>query len=111
MNVSSLSCSQNDDQYMHTANTIHNGKLRLRFSFPGMNFHFPQVTGNGNYEALCIIITKKSDMSITLIYHAMSLTVPQYCISITKKSDMSITVIYHAMSLTTVSVSVSLRTS
>ena len=100
MNVSSLSCSQNDDQYMHTAYTIHNGKLRLRFSFPSMNFHFPQVTGNGNYEALCIIITKKSDMSITLIYHAMSLTVPQYCISITKKSDMSITVIYHAMSLT-----------
>jgi hypothetical protein len=28
-----------------------------------------------------------------------------YCISITKKSDRSITVIYHAMSLTTVSVS------
>ena len=49
----------------------------------------------------CISITKKSDMSITVIYHAVS----DYCISITKKSDMSITVIYHAMSLTTVSVS------
>ena len=33
-----------------------------------------------------------------------------YCISITKMSDMSITVIYHAMSLTTVSVSLSIWT-
>ena len=57
----------------------------------------------------CISITKKSDMSITVIYHAMSLTTVSvslrrviclsqwfimvclwlYCISITKKSDMS----------------------
>ena len=44
-------------------------------------------------------MTKKSDTSITVIYHAMSL---DYCISMTKKSDTSITVIYHAMSLTTV---------
>ena len=44
----------------------------------------------------CISITKKSDTSITVIYHAMS----DYCINITKKSDMSITVIYHGMSLT-----------
>jgi hypothetical protein len=36
-----------------------------------------------------------SDTSITVIYHAMSLTV-----HITKISDTSITVIYHAMSLT-----------
>jgi hypothetical protein len=36
-----------------------------------------------------------------VIYHAMS----DYCINITKESDRSITVIYHAMSLTTVSVS------
>ena len=61
---------------------------------------------------------KKSDTSITVIYHAMSdctvsvslrrviclsqwfitLCLWLYCISITKKSDMSITVIYHAMS-------------
>jgi len=38
-------------------------------------------------------------MSVTVIYHAMSLTV-LHLISITKKSDMSVTVIYHAMSLT-----------
>ena len=44
----------------------------------------------------CIIITKKSGTSITVIYHAMS----DYCISITKKSYTSIAVIYHAMSLT-----------
>jgi hypothetical protein len=43
----------------------------------------------------CISISKKSDTSITVIYHARSL---DYCISISKKSDMSITVIYHAMS-------------
>jgi hypothetical protein len=41
----------------------------------------------------------KNDMSITVIYHAMSLTV-LYQYHITMKSDMSITVIYHAMSLT-----------
>ena len=35
-------------------------------------------------------------MSTTVIYHAMS----DYCISITRKSDRSITVIYHGMSLT-----------
>ena len=72
----------------------------------------------------CISITKKSDMSITVIYHAMSLTVlyqyhyeewyvyhsdlscyvSDYYISFTKKSDMSITVIYHAMFLTTVNI-------
>jgi hypothetical protein len=58
----------------------------------------------------CISITKKSDRSITVIYHAMSLTtvsvslrrviglsqiyhaMTDYCISITKKSDRSITV-------------------
>ena len=52
------------------------------------------------------IITKKSDMSITVItHHAMFTMIWLYCISITKKSDTSITVIYHAMSLTTVSVS------
>jgi hypothetical protein len=43
----------------------------------------------------CISITKESDTSITVIYHAMS----DYYINITKKSDISITVIYHAMSL------------
>ena len=71
----------------------------------------------------CISITKKSDMSITVIYHAyvsdctVSVSLRRviclsqwyimicqclwlYCISITKKSDMSITAIYHAMSLT-----------
>jgi hypothetical protein len=37
---------------MHRANNLPDGKLRLRFYFPGMNFHFPQGTGNGNYEAL-----------------------------------------------------------
>ena len=72
-----------------------------------------------------ISITKKSDTSITMIYHTMSdctvsvslrrvirlsqwfitLCLWPYCISITKKSDTSITVIYHTMSLTTVSVS------
>jgi hypothetical protein len=46
----------------------------------------------------CISITMKSDMSITVIYHAIYLWL--YCISITMKSDMSITVIYHDMSLT-----------
>ena len=35
-------------------------------------------------------------MSITVIYHDMSLV---YCISINQKSDMSVTVIYHPMSL------------
>ena len=44
----------------------------------------------------CISITQKSDMSITVIYHDMSLV---YCISINQKSDMSVTVIYHPMSL------------
>jgi hypothetical protein len=40
------------------------------------------------------------------VYHSdLSCHVSDYCISISKKSDMSITVIYHAMSLTTVSVS------
>jgi hypothetical protein len=40
------------------------------------------------------------------VYHSdLSCHVSDYCISITKKSDRSITVIYHAMSLTTVSVS------
>jgi hypothetical protein len=67
----------------------------------------------------CISITKMSDMSITVIYHGMSLAVlyqyhyeewyvyhsdlswyvSDYCISITKMSDTSITVIYHDMSL------------
>ena len=42
----------------------------------------------------CISITQKSDISVTVIYHAMSLTV-----SVSKKSDISVTVIYHAMSL------------
>jgi hypothetical protein len=51
-----------------------------------------------------IQITKMSDMSITVIYHAtcMSLTL-LIDISITKRcdsSDTSITVLYHAMSLT-----------
>jgi hypothetical protein len=40
-------------------------------------------------------------MSIT----DLSRYVSDYCVSITKKSDRSLTVIYHAMSLTTVSVS------
>jgi hypothetical protein len=71
----------------------------------------------------CINITRKSDRSITVIYHAMSLTtvsvsprrliglsviyhaMSDYCINITRKSDRSITVIYHAMSLTTLSIS------
>ena len=44
----------------------------------------------------CISITQKSDISVTVVYHAMSLT---HCVSITKKSDISVTVIYHAMSL------------
>ena len=44
----------------------------------------------------CISITQKSDMSIRVTYHAMSLV---YCISITQKSGMSVTVIYHPMSL------------
>ena len=35
-------------------------------------------------------------MSVTVIYHAMSLL---YCISINQKSGMSVTVIYHPMSL------------
>ena len=66
----------------------------------------------------CISITKKSNTSITVIYHAMTLTtvsvslrrviglsviyhaMSDYCISITKKRDTSITVIYHAMFLT-----------
>jgi hypothetical protein len=68
----------------------------------------------------CISITKKSDRSITVIYHAMSLTTVSvslrrviglsqwfimlclwlYCISITKKNGTFITVIYQAMSLT-----------
>jgi hypothetical protein len=40
------------------------------------------------------------------VYHSdLSCHVSDYCISITKQSDRSITVIYHAMSLTTVSVS------
>ena len=64
----------------------------------------------------CISITKKSDMSVTVIYHTMSnctvsvsllrrvislsqwfitLCLWLYCISITKKSDKSITMIYH----------------
>ena len=69
-----------------------------------------------------ISITKKGDRSITVIYHAISLTALSvslgvidlsewfmvclwlYCISITKKSDRSITVIYHGMSLTTISI-------
>ena len=66
----------------------------------------------------CISITQKSDISFTVSYHAMSLSMLYqyhseewyvchwfimlclivYCISITQKSDMSITV-YHAMSL------------
>ena len=37
---------------MHMANNLPDGKLRLQFNFPGMNFHFSQVTGYGNYEAL-----------------------------------------------------------
>ena len=37
---------------MHGENNLHDGKLWLRFYFPGMNFHFTRVTGNGNYEAL-----------------------------------------------------------
>ena len=41
------------------------------------------------------------------VYHSdVSRYVSDYCISITKKSDTSITVIYHAMPLTTVSVSI-----
>jgi hypothetical protein len=44
-----------------------------------------------------VSVSLKSDMSITVSYHAMSL---DYCFSITKKSDMSIAVIYHAISLT-----------
>jgi hypothetical protein len=67
----------------------------------------------------CISITK-CDKSITVSYHAISLTtvsvsigsvislsryISDYCISITRKSGRSITVIYHAMPLTTVSVS------
>jgi hypothetical protein len=43
---------------------------------------------------------KKSYRSIT----DLSRYVSDYCISITKKSDTSITVIYHAMSLTTVNI-------
>ena len=40
------------------------------------------------------------------VYHCdLSCYVSDYCISITKKSDKSITVSYHAMSLTTVTVS------
>jgi hypothetical protein len=52
-------------------------------------------------------ITMKSDMSITVIYHAISLTV-LYQYHITMKSDMSITVIYHAMSLTVLYLCVSI---
>ena len=69
----------------------------------------------------CISITKKSDASVTVIYHCyvfdctvsvslrrvmhlsqwfIMLCLWLYCISITKKSDASVTVIYHAMSLT-----------
>ena len=47
----------------------------------------------------CINITMKSDMSVTVIYHATFLCLWLYCINITSKSDTSITVIYHAMSL------------
>jgi hypothetical protein len=78
------------------------------------------------YSLRCISIIKKSNTSITMIYHAMSdctvsvslrgviclsqwfitLYLRLYCINITKKSATSITVINHAMSLTTVSVTV-----
>ena len=49
-----------------------------------------------------VLVSLRRVIRQSLIYHAMSL---DYCINITKKSDISITVIYHAMSLTTVSVS------
>ena len=53
----------------------------------------------------CISINQKSDISVTVIYHAMSLSMIflyQYhsAVSVSKKSDISVTVVYHAMSLT-----------
>ena len=49
----------------------------------------------------CISITKMSDMSITVIYHAMSLTT----VLVSLRWVICLSLIYHAMSLTTVSVS------
>jgi hypothetical protein len=49
----------------------------------------------------CISITKKSDKSITLSYHAMSLTT----VSVSQRSVIGLSLSCHAMSLTTVSVS------
>ena len=49
----------------------------------------------------CISITKMSDMSITVIYHAMSLTT----VLVSLRWVICLSLIYHVMSLTTVSVS------
>ena len=51
---------------MHRANNLPDGELRLRFYFPGMNFYFPQVTGNGNYEALSWIWWKQFSHSLLM---------------------------------------------
>ena len=60
------------------------------------------VSGCTVSVALSSRVIRLSQWFITVIYLCLWL----YCISITKKSDTSITVIYHAMSLATVSVSV-----
>jgi hypothetical protein len=58
------------------------------------------------FITLCLWLLYQYHQDEWYIYHSdLSRYVSDYCISITKKRDTSITVIYHAMSLTTVSVS------
>ena len=47
----------------------------------------------------CISIPQKSDISVTVMYHATFVCIFVQCISITQKIAISVTVIYHAMSL------------
>jgi hypothetical protein len=58
------------------------------------------------FITLCLWLLYQYHQEEWYLYHNdLSRYVSDYCISITKKSDISITMIYHAMSLTTVSVS------
>jgi hypothetical protein len=59
-----------------------------------------------SFITICLWLLYQYHEEEWYVYHSdLSRYVSDYCISITKKSDTSITVIYHAMPLTTVSVS------